>query len=506
MGVQDFRPDSEFGQQIKEQIAKSLVADDPNYVAEFLLVLISNNKSPSEIVNEFTGLFGPIINVQFVQDVINAILSQENESNQQQQAQQQQAQQQQAQQQVQQVQPVQQMEQQQQQMVQQPVEQQPQSIQSAFGQSAFASIPTQPSSMTDKGVRFQDDDAMQIDTTKFNLKVSSRGGRGSQRGARGNFKPGRQANPRQIKPGRNMDKVMEMALNNESANFVPRNKPTERCQAFPHCPNKMCSFAHPTKKCFNFPNCPNVGGTCTFLHPGEDDALIQEWEKVKNENQKARDYKAMPKNMAITLCKFGVTCSRDICPFGHPTPANKDAKITTLQWCIDNKACQDPNCSRAHSSPNYQRPTPPAQTPTPFMSPFAQPSQAQVKHQPVGERSLEQCKFGKKCTNKTCNKRHALSSVPCRAGASCDRIDCSFLHPLKEQCRFGIACTNQKCIFDHPEGRQFNGSAPPSSGGDMNNGNQVWVNGDLQSAGSTSERMFAVSEDQVMEHTPIQNV
>ena len=76
MSVQEFKPDSELGQRLKQQIAAKLASlntEDPAYVAEFLLVLISNNRTRVEIVEEFTSLFGNIIDERFVQDVMDEI-------------------------------------------------------------------------------------------------------------------------------------------------------------------------------------------------------------------------------------------------------------------------------------------------------------------------------------------------------------------------------------------------------------------------------------------------
>ncbi|OBA24328.1 hypothetical protein METBIDRAFT_30630 [Metschnikowia bicuspidata var. bicuspidata NRRL YB-4993] len=258
--------------------------------------------------------------------------------------------------------------------------------------------------------------------------------------------------------------------------FTPR-PPKGRCADFPHCRNRECAQAHPTKKCFAYPNCPNAPGTCDYLHPAEDGALMQELEKTKQQFLDRKNQKFAPQ---VTLCKYGILCSKELCPFGHPTPANQDAKVIIQKWCRENKACLNPACEYAHSSPNYQAPAPaPAPAPRPVVPKFAsQP--AYNKYTKRTPTTLEQCKFGLSCTNQLCPKRHATSLVACRAGYNCTRMDCTFNHPIDEDCRFGDDCKNKPCYFRHPDGREkalFAGHPGQP----------------------TMQRPFAVAEDQVME-------
>jgi len=252
-----------------------------------------------------------------------------------------------------------------------------------------------------------------------------------------------------------------------------------RCHKFPHCPfQKDCKYAHPTKPCFQYPNCPNPPGTCNFLHPGEDDELIKELEVTKNEYFANKQQSNLLRSQAgISICKFGILCTNLQCPFGHPTPANEDAKVIQLEWCPQNLKCEDPNCQKGHSSLSKIR----------EVKPLSSGAGAAPGAPPAMEKSLEACKFGMNCTNRHCKYRHARSTVLCREGENCTRIDCLFSHPINENCRFDVNCKNPNCLFKHPNGKQESGPAVTS---------MKWT--------KTDERQFAVPEDQILEQAPPQ--
>ncbi|VEU21995.1 DEKNAAC102996 [Brettanomyces naardenensis] len=537
----NFDPESPYGQQLKTQIASKLeglnLSEDPEYVAEFLLVLISNNRTPDEILHEFNALFGDAVDGNFINEVVNEVRNpqqqrgeqQQQEQLQQQQQEQEQQEQEQLQQQQQQQLQLQQQQEQQQQQLQQSTQQQslpePQQPQSAFQPSAFQgsfqpssafqpsfvrSLPSSiPKAPVHQQVRFEESGSLPMEDirgtpavggadqitssfNRFNAKAH-----GISKG--GNFKNKKSF---AMRNEQNFQDLMNKSLNStgpQTTHFVPK-KTLGRCKHFPHCRDRNCRYAHPTKMCFAFPNCPNPPGTCNYLHPGEDDALIEELEKVKQERfaqklernnnmikqvSKQVEQRLLQQTNGIALCKFGSVCQRELCPFGHPTPANKDAKVLVLEWCPANKSCVDPNCVKAHSSPNYKAPE----------KTIGGGAGAPATSGAAVEKTLEQCKFGKRCKNFRCPKRHATTTVLCRDGANCTRIDCYFQHPIDEDCKFGANCKNPNCPFKHPEGRQLN------NGGR----NMVWVNQEQDgSKSATDQRQFAVPEDQVMEQAPLQ--
>ncbi|KAG1861988.1 hypothetical protein C8R48DRAFT_834245 [Suillus tomentosus] len=98
--------------------------------------------------------------------------------------------------------------------------------------------------------------------------------------------------------------------------------------------------------------------------------------------------------------------------------------------------------------------------------------------------STEACEKGKDCKDKDCIKSHVSPAVKnpvagathtpvpptttttgppqhtvaCRFGGACTRPNCPYTHPPKtnhfaQQCRFGAGCTRASCPFQHPDGR-----------------------------------------------------
>lgn len=287
------------------------------------------------------------------------------------------------------------------------------------------------------------------------------------KGPRGIGKGAKNAPPKKSFALQNAGNFQKAMHASNTPGFVQR-QPKGRCKEFPYCHNRECQFSHPTKVCFAYPKCPNPPGTCNYLHPSEDEALMAELEKTKEEY--LRNKKPVEKAGTLGLCKFGILCSKELCPFGHPTPANHEAKVLDLLWCEAGKACTDPACRKGHPSPNYQ-------------APASEPRSKFSASKP--EKTLEQCKFGSSCTNYNCPRRHATTFVPCREGSNCQRLDCFFSHPIEEDCRFGASCKNKNCLFRHPEGREV-----PAN---------TWSKDNSWTKEGTNQRAFAVPDDQVME-------
>ncbi|KAI0827944.1 hypothetical protein BC628DRAFT_1317663 [Trametes gibbosa] len=131
-----------------------------------------------------------------------------------------------------------------------------------------------------------------------------------------------------------------------------------------------------------------------------------------------------------TLCKFSLKCTNPLCRYSHPSPVAtpESGVVLSNDACEKGKDCKDKDCIKAHISPavlnNLNAEVPKPNTLTP---PAPPPQQ---------------------------------NTVPCRYGAACTRVGCTFSHPARQpaphftqQCRFGTACTRAACSFQHPEGR-----------------------------------------------------
>ncbi|PFH52125.1 hypothetical protein AMATHDRAFT_74420 [Amanita thiersii Skay4041] len=128
-----------------------------------------------------------------------------------------------------------------------------------------------------------------------------------------------------------------------------------------------------------------------------------------------------------TLCKFGLKCTNVHCRYSHPSPVAtaESGVVLSVEACDKGKDCKDKDCIKAHVSPAVLNP--PAEQPTPTV---AHPS----------------------------HTHSHPTSIPCRFGAACTRLNCAFAHPPRnmhytQPCKFGAACTRATCPYQHPEGR-----------------------------------------------------
>ncbi|CAN6673289.1 hypothetical protein TRVA0_048S00584 [Trichomonascus vanleenenianus] len=266
----------------------------------------------------------------------------------------------------------------------------------------------------------------------------------------------------------------------------------ERCRHWPKCNYPNCRHPHPRKPCraFENGNCTRPQGTCPFLHMGEDpivapdgrvyppsaaaDAswvngvLVVDNSRRRRNNNHHQNQQQELQEPSIMLCRYSDRCANKQCLFGHATPANPSGKVTVLEWCPEKQECQNAACEMAHPSASLVR-----------------------APEPIPDRVLETCKFLDGCMNPKCRYRHPRSPIMCRSGADCQRLDCFFTHPLKETCKYAANCTNVQCLYQHPPEREEI----------LKRGQRSfqWVKGqDDQGEESTSERQFAAEDSEKM--------
>lgn len=486
-----------FYQLTLQRLAQANVAEETrNDIAEFIVVLVSNNRSPQDIVQELSSISGEAISEDFVHSLFQDLNNLKNGQN---------------------------------------------NAAPAAGPAVHANVGPQafnPSSLPFTPSANNNNSGTDFNGAVGNNGFSNNNGNSFSSDNRPRYPKnfaGVRKNTFNRKPqSGGFNPANPLQLQKALADLLAGKDPTKRkmrCRKFPHCPHKDCKFAHPTRNCFQYPNCPNPPGTCNYLHPGEDDELINEIAKTRAENEQRRleNQQKIDQQNGIGICHKGANCYLSTCKYAHPTKANESAEINVFEWCPSGTGCADPNCHRAHPSYKTREEVHPNGPPNNHnnnnngynnhRSDFRSGNKsalnkiaqlASVMQAPQQEeRSLEQCKFGSRCLNPRCKFRHASTPVLCRDGANCTRIDCYFSHPLAQDCKYLINCKNKFCLFKHPPERDVNLGKPlvwtANSGNGDNGSNDNGNNGQSDGqSGNTKERQFAVPNDEVLEKAPAQ--
>lgn len=457
---------------VKSWITNLGLQVDADFVAQYVTVLVCNNKPPAEITNELVDIVGTTVSGEFAEQVYAEARR-----------------------------------------IQGGTQQQTAPVASAFpashlggGGSSGGSVATKHAEIAEdalptrsafpvshlSGSRRRDRDSTR-GAFKASGGVSKRSGPptlgGHTIGKNGGAGNGRNADllreslRKDANGGSSDDKMGDADQNEAGTGSGPRLSKKQRCRHWPYCNYPECVFPHPSRDCKLYPDCPNPDGVCPFLHPSDPrpeqlptpEEIEKYWERKREEfanktRGNGRDFKGYkkPPTPALQLCKYAERCANKECVFGHPTPANDGAKVTVFEWCDNKENCADATCAKAHPSASLVRD--PAPIPT---------------------HVLETCRYAWHCTNPRCRYRHPTSMVPCRAGPECQRVDCTFFHPIQEQCRFGTNCRNVQCLYLHPEGRDkaLQGGASTTS----------WVKNEFTEDSQPMETVLPGSGDVAME-------
>ncbi|SPO30828.1 related to NAB2 - nuclear polyadenylated RNA-binding protein required for nuclear mRNA export [Ustilago trichophora] len=173
-----------------------------------------------------------------------------------------------------------------------------------------------------------------------------------------------------------------------------------------------------------------------------------------------------------SICRWNVGCTNPMCPYSHASPANAgpggdpNALVLSQQNCRFGARCTNKDCTRSHVSPAVAKIQARSAAPVSFTSsaPNSIPTSA-IPPPPAAAATLS---MDTALPNQT-------GSRPCRFGAACTRADCFFSHPPSRTvttssssstpCRFGLGCTRPDCYFSHPPGQRASATTTTAGAG-----------------------------------------
>ncbi|RKP12761.1 hypothetical protein BJ684DRAFT_16787 [Piptocephalis cylindrospora] len=204
----------------------------------------------------------------------------------------------------------------------------------------------------------------------------------------------------------------------------------KRCSFWPNCTKgHECPYFHPTQLCSLYPMCPNTAETCRFIHPAGSESSSSSTTTFSDTNR--------------TPCRFAEGCTNPRCSFAHPRgrrlPGSGGASGIPCRFAGH---CTNPSCPFQHQDPGAHGPHDPSQDIGELLAPEASITPS---HPQGGPSRPSATGHGKKL------------AIPCREGEACERkATCIFLHPGETPttpqvpCRFGAQCTRKDCIYKHP--------------------------------------------------------